>query len=465
MNKLTLGSLFSGSGGFELGALMSGITPVWASEIEPFCIMVTSRRLPDVKHYGDITKIDGGKIEPVNIITFGSPCQDLSVAGKRNGLDGSRSCLFHEAVRVIKEMRGATNGNNPRFILWENVPGAFTSNKGEDFKRVIEEIISIRQNIDVPQPSGWAHAGQVMGNDYSVAWRTLDAQFWGVPQRRRRIFLVADLDGPCAPKVLFESEGVSGYSKESFRAWQDSTGRTAESSDITGSLNLYENHGQDSRYTGPLDVSPAVLSTYGTGGNNQPLVTYGLPYAAMNSSLKFGFSYSENIEPTLLAKGPGAVAFPKKAYAMCSKGSNAMKSDNPLSGFYEASKSRCLSSTFSSPTCNQGGMVVVEEPYYIVRKITPAECARLQGFPDWWADNLGIENPADEDISFWKDVFETYRKSVTHGKKSKTENQIRKWLKDPSSDTAEYKMWGNGVALPCVYFVLSGIKYFFEKNT
>ena len=142
---LTLGSLFDGSGGFPLGGLLAGITPVWASEIEPFPIRVTTKRLPFMKHYGNISAMDGGKIEPVDIITFGSPCQDMSVAGRRDGLDGKRSSLFYEAVRIIKEMRYATDGKYPKWICWENVPGAFSSNKGEDFKAVLEAVIGITE--------------------------------------------------------------------------------------------------------------------------------------------------------------------------------------------------------------------------------------------------------------------------------------------------------------------------------
>ena len=142
--SLTLGSLFDGSGGFPLGGVLSGITPIWSSEIEPFPIRVTTARFPNIKHYGDISKMSGAAVEAVDIITFGSPCQDMSVAGKRNGLDGSRSSLFYEAIRIIKEMREATNGKYPRFIVWENVPGAFSSNKGEDFKAVLEEVCKIK---------------------------------------------------------------------------------------------------------------------------------------------------------------------------------------------------------------------------------------------------------------------------------------------------------------------------------
>ena len=190
---LTLGSLFDGSGGFPLGGLLAGIKPLWASEIEPFPIRVTTKRLPSVKHLGDISTVDGSKIEPVDIITFGSPCTDMSVAGKRAGLDGRQSCLFYQAIRIVKEMRCATDGKYPRFIVWENVPGAFSSNKGEDFKAVLEAVCSVKdESVSVPGPpkGKWANAGTVVGDGFSLAWRVLDAQFWGIPQRRKRIDIV-----------------------------------------------------------------------------------------------------------------------------------------------------------------------------------------------------------------------------------------------------------------------------------
>ena len=301
MDKLTLGSLFDGSGGFPLGGLISGIAPVWASEIEPFPIRVTTKRLPFMKHYGDVSRMDGGSIEPVDIITFGSPCQDMSIAGKREGLDGNRSGLFYEAVRIIKEMRCATNGKYPRYIVWENVPGAFSSNKGEDFRCVLESVCRIAdETVSVPSVKKWQSAGSIVGDGYSVAWRVLDAQYWGVSQRRKRIYLVADFAGGSAGKILFESEGVSGYSVEGFRSWQGTVADACEGFEETGTICLndqggqrmdatedvtdtlraesyhpplvFENHSQDSRYTGPLDVVQTVLSTFGTGGNNQPFV-------------------------------------------------------------------------------------------------------------------------------------------------------------------------------------------------
>jgi hypothetical protein len=144
MDKLTLGSLFDGSGGFPLGGLLCGIEPLWASEIEPFPIRVTTKRIPQMKHYGDISKLNGANLPPVDIITFGSPCTDMSVAGKRAGLDGEQSVLFYEAIRIIKEMRCKTNGRYPRYAVWENVPGAFSSNKGADFRAVLEAVIGVK---------------------------------------------------------------------------------------------------------------------------------------------------------------------------------------------------------------------------------------------------------------------------------------------------------------------------------
>ena len=205
--KMTLGSLFDGSGGFPLGGILAGIEPKWSSEIEPFPVLVTHKRLPGVKHYGDVSKLSGAELPPVDIITFGSPCQDLSIAGKRAGIhDGDRSNLFFQAIRIIKEMRDATNGRYPRYCVWENVPGAFSSHGGDDFKAVLEAVIGIKEEgIEVPSPENhrWPKSDVYLGDGWSVAYRVFDAQYWGVPQRRARIYLVADLAGGSAGEVLF----------------------------------------------------------------------------------------------------------------------------------------------------------------------------------------------------------------------------------------------------------------------
>lgn len=283
--------------------MLAGIKPLWKSEIDPFAIRVTEQRLPDVRHYGDINGLNGAELPPVDIITFGSPCQDMSLAGRRKGLSGSRSNLFYEAIRIIKEMRCATNGRYPRYIVWENVLGAFSSSKGEDFRAVLESVCKIKdEDVHIPRPEKWSTAGQIMGNSYSVAWRVLNAQFWGVPQRRRRIFLVGCFDSECAGEILFDSDGVSEYSAERFSAWQRTAGGFGScfaAADSAGfcpnqsakargigfweeaaptlraenvSAAVYENHSQDGRYNGPLDAAPTIGATLGSGGNNAPLV-------------------------------------------------------------------------------------------------------------------------------------------------------------------------------------------------
>ena len=327
---------------------------------------------------------------------------------------------------------------------------------------------------------------------------------------------------------------------------------------------VFENHSQDTRYKGPLDVAQTVSSTYGMGGNNQPFVLETPKTLKIRSGCEGGGKgalIQENKSATLSCNNDQTVFVPR-CYGICSKDSNSMKSDNPHSGFYEAETSRCLDANGGNPSCNQGGMAVgavqgsmigraekngpqgsgigedvsftlntadrhavafsqeaydkyvendmgsslrasggmygggsetlvystsknsyhteaeenlantlvatdykdpptvAEEPQYIIRRLTPTECARLQGFPDWWCDDLGTENPTEEDVAYWVDVFETYRKIMGTSSKPKTEKQIIKWLKDPHSDAAEYKMWGNGVALPNVCFVLAGIVYY-----
>lgn len=615
-NNLTLGSLFDGSGGFPLGGWISGITPLWSSEIEPFPIRVTTKRFPNMKHYGDVSKLNGAELPPVDIITFGSPCQDMSIVGKRAGLDGNRSSLFHEAIRIIKEMRGATNEKYPRYIVWENVPGAFSSNKGKDFKAVIESICSIKaDSVSIPEPpkGKWTGAGHVdVATGFDIAWRTVDAQYWGVPQRRKRIYLVADFANGCAGKILFESEGVSRYSAESFRAWQraaacleSSTGKAGgtgriclndqggERMDVTEEVTstlraeahhppcvleaadfctehsanarsigyeeersptlragvvpaaiALENHPADSRVKISEDGKVQTMtSRCGTGGGNVPLVMDGVEKSvespvkdvenspAVTLKIRSGCEGSgkgaliqDDLSATLGCNNDQTLFVPK-AYGICSKGSNSMMSDNPHSGFYEADTLRCLDANGGDPSCNQGGIAVVaiegngsrpshrgdgyketdamytlnateqhgvayssskasfftsaekelantlvatdykdpsivndeDDADYIVRRLTPTECARLQGFPDWWCDDLAIENLTEEEVEYWREVFETHRKAVGTSTKPKSKKQIIKWLKDPHSDSAEYKMWGNGVALPNVVFALSGI--------
>lgn len=270
---LTMGSLFDGIAGFPLAAVRNGVKPLWASEIEAFPIEVTKIRFPDMLHVGDITKLNGATLPPVDVICGGSPCQDLSVAGQRRGLAGERSGLFMEQTRIAKEMRKSDEQRGipahlvrPRYLCWENVPGAFSSAEGEDFRAVIEEIIRIKYSTyHVPRPDtgSWQSAGAaILGNEFSLAWRVLDAQFWGVAQRRRRIFLVADFGGDTAPQILFEQDRLFGNLAPCRSKGQGASSPAQGSVDDTGgALGVHYFCGSDRQAT------PAA---HLTGGNQSP---------------------------------------------------------------------------------------------------------------------------------------------------------------------------------------------------
>lgn len=301
MAELTLGSLFDGLGGWQLAALHNGVRPVWSSEVEAFPIAVTKKHFPETLQLGDITKLDGATLPPVDIICAGSPCQDLSVAGKRKGLDGERSGLFRKAIDIVSGMREATNGEYPKFFIWENVPGAFSSNKGADFQAVLEEITETE--IPIPASGRWATAGMARSGRCDIAWRVLDAQYWGVPQRRKRIFLIADFREKQYRNtaVLFEPESVS-------------------------------------RNTSP-------------GGNEGQ----GTAAGAENN-----IGTTSSFEPGITAR-EGSVAVIEKAqgYSFDSLASNSMKSSNPHSGCRAVDVAKTLDTSDQNPAKNQGGIAVV----------------------------------------------------------------------------------------------------------
>lgn len=548
-----------------------------------------------MKHYLNVCDVNGAEVDPVDVITFGSPCQDLSVAGKRAGLkhesngdeETTRSGLFMEAVRIIKEMREkdglsdrrANEHIRPRFAVWENVPGAFSSNKGEDFRVVLEELSRIADetvSIPLPEKGKWQPAGEIIGDGWSIAWRTLDAQYHGVPQRRRRIFLVADFADECAGEILFECKGLPGYPTESSETWEGTAGDSENSVRGTGERECVENPpytlkirsgcegggkgaliqtnksatlavAQDQTLFQPVycmatqqggaeicnDLCPTITASAGMSGNNQPVVS--IPY------------------------GIGAY------------NSEGMKSNNPHSGIYEADTARTLDLNGGNPACNQGGICICEpvrkkmkgfamqaigeyadidcgsslkqrdykdatdlvvekkcysiddtkmantyvweeqantlaardykgpqavcygvdcrngclneelyqtiqakenggqslnysgalceklETKYIVRRLTPTECARLQGMPDEWCNLSQIDDMSDEEYEFWKSAQKTH--AEINGKKyrEKTKDQMIKWYNKLRIDGAEYKAYGNGMALPCVRVPIHGI--------
>ena len=728
-----LGSLFDGSGGFPLSGALCDIEPMWAAEVEPYPIAVTTSRFPNMKHLGDISKVNGAEIEPVDIITFGSPCQDLSVAGKRAGLkhedngddETTRSGLFMEAVRIIKEMRKATNGEYPKFCCWENVPGAFSSNNGEDFRIVLQELIKIAEpNAVMPEvpKNGWAYADSYCGDGWSLAYRVFDAQHWGVPQRRRRIYLVTDFRGGCAEKILFEREGLRGHFAESRTQGQavtsdaerslgaddrageipytlkirsgvsvDSYGKAAgkgaliqenksatlgttndqylfqpigfdgynatETGDKSATLGVncgmssgrngvitdthilddqggsvinirtdgkaptiraqmgghppvvmipdtaegldaynqvltgdkaktlnsaasdadhvpcavysVENHPADSRVN--LDESGKVqtlTSRMGTGGGNVPMVMEEVPkvinlnkddvqsktildpkgiapslyagecrggggecyvmepfcksrrakspddatiwkhaevantlntfdqgearanelvvYALDQQGGKGGANYAENVMPTLCSDShgtphgvaygfdPGAsrdvgTLFIEECGKTLTNGTCPGHHDGVVisrpchtitTGSFtqiEEEKSPTLMARdYKDPTCVE--FYDEKTRNYIVRRLTPTECARLQGFPDKWGHLEPKTELTDEEYRFWLNVRKTHDAINGRSVKDYNEKQMLTYYNKLWTDSAEYKMWGNGIALPCALYVMQGIK-------
>lgn len=232
MRRLKLGSLFDGIGGWPLAAVRNGVEPVWASEIERFPIEVTKRRFPNMKHLGSVTEINGAEIEPVDIITSGSPCQDLSIAGKRAGLKGERSGLFNDSIRIVREMRAATNGQYPTLYIWENVPGVFSSNSGRDFLAVLQALSET--HLPMPESGKWAGGGMVRGRRCDIAWRVLDAQHWGCAQRRRRVFLICDFRATGRVEILFKPESLPRHPQEVGQPWQGTSCQPEKRADAAG---------------------------------------------------------------------------------------------------------------------------------------------------------------------------------------------------------------------------------------
>ena len=417
---MTLGSLFDGIGGWLLAARHAGVTPVWASEIEPFPCSVTARHFPDVKQLGDITKIDPDKIEPVDIICAGSPCQDLSIAGKRKGLNGERSGLFRTAVDLVRRMRERTAGKYPRFFVWENVPGAFSSNKGMDFRAVLEEVG--QTEIPIPPNGRWANAGLAELPQCQIAWRVLDSQYWGVPQRRRRIFLVADFaaDDRRAGEILFEPEGMCGdpetgekSGKEATRGTEDCARTSSDAvmpfdtTQITSPLN--GNHPQYGAPCHPLCASahiPAVVikaagsigkvapSTGNIGYTREcaptltarmdgnPCSDRGPQIVATNALTPWDVQsrriYDENGTMAAPYSGDGqgthngAVFVHAQAYSFDSLASNSMKSSNPHSGCRKVEIAKTLDTSTPDPSKNQGGIAILTEVTGFVGKAAPS---------------------------------------------------------------------------------------------
>lgn len=558
-------SLFDGSGGFPLAASLCGIDPVYASEVEPYPIAVTKSRFPSMKHLGDVSMINGADIEPVDIITFGSPCQDMSVAGKRAGMkhtavgddETTRSGLFLEAIRIIKEMRLATNGIYPRFAVWENVPGAFSSNRGEDFRLVLEEFIRISEpNAVMPAvpQAGWAYADCINGDGWSVAYRTFDAQYWGVPQRRRRIYLVADFRGQRAGEILFKREGLRGHTAQSGTQGEEVTenvGNGVKSDDravgvalekiilddqggqkinvrsdgksptlraeahgnvpcviafepgaatrvgghvyedIAGTLRAIPGDNQqvvvfDARGNGDGETCPTI-----TGDHNNRVTDYTAlciektpVYCLQGNGIDRadtagcnGKGWREDKCYTLNTIDRPAVCYAMQAfgkYVQSDKGgalkdrdykdaTDLVVEEKPIvldRAFFNQGQNAKYDPQFYTdgicPTLVAKGPAAVQI-HYIVRRLTPTECARLQGFPDKWGHPNKKEDFTEEEYKFWLEVRNTYAKINGKSEKEYTKAQMLTWYSKLHTDSAEYKMWGNGIALPNALYVMQGI--------
>ena len=615
---ITLGSLFDGSGGFPLAGALSGITPLWASEIEPYPIAVTTSRFPQMKHLGNVAEVDGMKIPPVDIITFGSPCQDMSVAGKRvgmkhreNGDDATtRSGLFYEAIRIIREMRESNNGRYPTFAIWENVPGAFSSNGGEDFRCVLEELAKICGcGGTIPRPANgkWRHSGEIVGDGFSIAWRVLDAQYWGVPQRRKRIYLVADFAGERAGKILFERDGMSGDPESCEEAREGAAYNAPGSAGGSGRTGLSASFmgGQGSKAGGlgyAEEVAPTLKSTL-SGGNTVPDVVYAINDKAtrnrgggstrhddgagnglgvqvdcamytLDTASRHAVCYPEtarcltarydgspcadrgqdvvcyapvgnhcgsyedsSVSATLQTKyhyGSGgdaaAVVYSSSSHGTLTEGVGTVgtgtRAINEMVAVYDTTqitspvnhsnpkpRDPCyplaaqqhhplavydargngdertvpnltgdhqnrvtdytaicvgngqlhnisMAEQMNTLDCmhDQQAVLTSGKPprRYIVRRLTPLECCRLQGFPDGWGDTPCKDHLSDDEYEFWLAVRNTHASVNGKAIKNYTKDQMIKWYNGLHTDSAEYKMWGNGVALPCAYNVVSG---------
>ena len=422
-----------------------------------------------MKHLGDITKIHGDQIEPVDCITFGSPCQGLSMAGKRLGFDDDRSVLFLDAARIIKEMRTATNGMYPTFAVWENVPGAFSSNGGEDFRAVLEELASVEQpDASIPRPSGrggrWSKAGAIAGNGWSLAWRQLDAQYWGVPQRRKRIALVVDFGGQRAAEILFERTSLSGNPCESIPAWK-TFARTPEASvagydrmvesgnSITGDAEsegtgrsggkgtgriLESDHRETStRCTEPAAYTLKIRSGCEGGGKGALVQT---ELSATISTLQDQTLFQPvvydargngdgKIVPTITGDHENritdytAIAIERKTF-----------NEQSFSHYKESDKCSTLKAKAGNIGNGSECLIAEKAIRWIVRRLTPVECERLQGFPDNYTN-----------IGDWTD---------SKGKKHKY------------ADSPRYKALGNSIALPQWFWLVQKMRpYLKEKPT
>ena len=427
MRQFTLASLFDGIGGFPYAASFYNITSLWASEIVPACVSVTRKHFPDMAHAGDVTQLHGGKLPPVDIVTFGSPCQGLSMAGQRRGLADERSGLFMEAIRIIDEMREATHGEYPRFALFENVPGALSSAGGRDFAAVLQAFTMGK--IPMPYSGRWANAGMVRGGGVDLAWCVYDAQYFGTAQRRRRLFLVCDFAGKCAGEILFVPKSLRGYFEAGGTPRQGLAAFAESGPDTAGrAVDILNDQGGASLTVERSGLSPTLRSqTHG----NLPVVAAGFDLQQITS--KTNRSTLRPVQPTLCGTGQPHVVTMATGQANAEVLADIAPTLNcnheqPLLVHPQIAGTLCASGAGLSRPAGMGSetdFCITRYADLIVRRLTPLECERLQGFPDFWTEQGG-------------------GRSI--------------------SDTSRYQMLGNSIAVPCVAYIMQGIYHALERR-
>ena len=496
---MTLGSLFDGIGGWLLAARHAGVTPLWASEIEPFPQSVTARHFPDVKQLGDITQINPDEIEPVDIICAGSPCQDLSIAGKRKGLNGERSGLFRTAVDIVRRIRASTGGRYPRYFVWENVPGAFSSNKGANFRAVLEEI----GQTEIPTPDGgkWANAGMVECDECQIAWRVLDAQYWGVPQRRRRIFLVADFaaDDRRAGEILFEREGVSGDSQASKGAGEGAARGTEGCARTSGEYIPKTARTLTARMDGspcadrgpqiaatnaltPWDVQSrriydengkmaALYSGEGRGTNNGAVFVRAAGFIGKAAPTAGGIGYAEEVAPTLIAEKEMHVAIYDMTHAdevMRPVKDGIVPTLNARMGTggnqVPVVHAYCIAGNTIDRKIENGGngKGVLAETAYTLNTIDRHAVAQIYGaksYSEYEAGKVatlrasgGAYGGGSENLALSYSIVRRLTPTECERLQGLTDGYT-----EGGSDTARYKALGNGMAQPCADYVIRRI--------
>ena len=465
-NKLTMGSLFDGVAMFPLAAERNGIKAVWASEIEKFPIAVSKHHFPDMKHLGDVCIINGAEIEPVDIITFGSPCQNLSVAGKRAGLAGEQSGLFSQAIRIIREMRVATNGEYPKYCIWENVFGAFSSNKGQDFLQVLQELAETEIPIPRSDKNGkiiWSNAGVVRTNDREISYRLLDGQYWGVAQRRKRIFLVTSFGKKCAGEILLIEKSLPWYFAESGETREGVAGSAGDG--VKGTEYLTGWDCQEKRIFTDRGVAPTIS---GSGGGSGGRTMAGYLAQTITFRDTAGTLRANAGAPKHESDWEKLVVHPKVAGTLCSSGAGM---NRPAGQGNETDLVFVIQSATMSGEKKQNGLGVSDGPCYTLdcradHAVAHAVDVRNLYETEELSGTLQSKQTGGYSLNYQNPVRVGY--AVRRLMPIETERLMSmpdNWTNIPgASDTARYKAIGNSLVMNIAEWIFSQIVNIEKEN-